>query len=126
MRFVRTMMAMVIALSVAMLPAAGAALPIVKSAPQAAAEAMAKDMGMASDMFGAMDECCPDHAKAGPCDQPSDQCPPAFCSIQTVNLAFAAAFRFDFPMIASDPLPIPTDQVVTLHDSSPPFRPPRV
>ena len=124
MRIVRTMMALMIALSVAMLPAAGSAVSLIKSTSQAATEAMANDM--ASDMSGAMDECCPDQDKAKPCDQPSDRCPLAFCAAQAVNLAFAAPFRFDFPMAVGNPLPIPVDQVVTLHDSSPPFRPPRV
>ncbi len=126
MRLVRTMLALVIALSVAMLPTVGSATSIIKSASQAAAEATARDMTTASDMSGAMDECCPDHAKAKPCEQPSGQCPPAFCATPAVNLAFAAAFRFDSPMVAGNPLPIPVDQVVALHDSSPPFRPPRV
>jgi hypothetical protein len=125
MRLVRTMMALVIALSVAMLPAAGAAASVIKSVPQASTSAMADDMAMTSDMSGVMD-CCPDFAKSRPCDHPSGQCPMAFCAVQLVNLAFAAAFGFDLPLVAGTPLPIPTDQVVALHSSSPPFRPPRV
>ncbi len=125
MRLVRTMMALVIALSVAMLPAAGVAASIVKSAPQAASEAMAKDMAMTSDMLGAMD-CCPDDAKTTPCDHPSGQCPMALCAVQFVNLAFVAGFRFEFPLVEGNPLPILVDQVIILHGSSPPFRPPRV
>ncbi len=128
MRLVRTMMALMIALSVAMLPAAVRATPVVQSTPQATTEATAKDTVMASDMSGAMDECCPHHAKAKPkpCDQPNGQCPMAFCAIQAVSLAVAAAFHFDSPMGAGHPLPIPEDQVLALHSSSPPFRPPRV
>jgi hypothetical protein len=123
MQLVRTMMALAIALSVAMLPAAGSAMFI--ATPQAAAEAMADDMAMVSDMSGAM-ECRPYHATPKPCDHPSGQCPMAFCAAQPVNLAFAAAYGFDLPMVAGTPLPIPTDQVVALHGSSLPFRPPRV
>lgn len=125
MRLLRTMMAVVIALSVAMLPAAGAAVSIVKSSPQAATEMMAEDMTMSSDMPSAMD-CCPDSAKDKRCDHPNGQCPMAFCAAQSINLALATAFRFDFPLVAGNPLPIPVDQVVTLRGSSPPFRPPRV
>jgi hypothetical protein len=126
MRLVRAMMALVIALSVAMLPAAGVAVSMVKSASQAATETTAKDMAVASDMSGAKEECCRDHVKAKPCDQSGGRCPLVFCAAQPVNLALSAAFRFDFLMVAGNPLPIPMDQVVTLHDSSPPFRPPRV
>lgn len=125
MRLLRTMMALVIALSVAMLPAAGAAVSIAKSSPQAATEMMAEDMTMSSDMPSAMD-CCPDSAKDKRCDHPNGQCPMAFCAAQSINLALATAFRFDFPLVAGNPLPIPVDQVVTLRGSSPPFRPPRV
>ncbi len=125
MRLLRTMMALVIALSVAMLPAAGAAVSIVKSSPQVATEMMAEDMTMSSDMPSAMD-CCPDSAKDKRCDHPNGQCPMAFCAVQSINLALATAFRFDFPLVAGNPLPIPVDQVVTLRGSSPPFRPPRV
>ncbi len=124
MRLVRTMMALVIALSVAMLPAAGAAASIVKSSPQATTEMMAEDMAMSSDRPAVMD-CCPDPAKDKRCDHPNCQCPMTFCAAQSVNLAFASAFRFDFPLVPGDPLPIPVDQVLTLHGSSPPFRPPR-
>lgn len=125
MRLVRTMMALVIALSVAMLPAAGSAASVFKSTSQAVTEAMADDMAMASDMSGAMD-CCPDNVKTKPCDHPSGQCPMALCAVQFVNLAFVAGFRFEFPLVEGNPLPILVDQVVTLHGSSPPFRPPRV
>jgi hypothetical protein len=120
------MMALVIALSVAMLPAAGLAASVVKSTSQATSEAMTKHMAMSSHMPGAMDECCPDHVKGKPCNQPSDQCPMACCAGQPMSLASTAIFRLDVPVIAGNPLPIPVDQVVSLHSGSPPFRPPRV
>ena len=126
MRWFRTMLAMMIALSVAMLPAAGSAAPIVKSEPSVASKTMAKDIAMASDMSDAMDECCPDHGKSRPCDQPNDHCPLAFCAAQLVNLASADLFHFDVPITAATLLPLPADQVLSLHAGSPPFRPPRV
>jgi hypothetical protein len=126
MRIFRIMMALVIALSVAMLPTAGSAVSIVNPASQDASDAMSvsKDMIMASDMSGAMDECCPDHAK--PCDQPTHQCPLACCMVQPISLAGVAAFHLNSPIVAGNPLPIPVDQVVALHSGSPPFRPPRI
>ena len=121
---VRMMMALVIALSVAMLPAAGSAVPIVKSASQDVSES--KDMTMASDMSGAMDECRPDHAKAEPCDRSSERCPTASCAGQPVTIASASVVRFDLPFVTGQSLPIPVDQVVVLRSGSPPFRPPRI
>jgi hypothetical protein len=118
-------MALVIALSVAMLPAAGSAASIPGWSVLGASEAM-KKMTMPDEISAAMDECCPDHAKAKPCDQPSDQCPLAFCAAQSVSIATAADFQFHFPLVAGSPLPIRVDQVVSHQSGNPPFRPPRV
>ena len=68
MRFARTIMAFVIALSVAMLPTAGSAIIAAKSTEQGAPVTM----NASSDMSAAMDDCCPDHTK--PCDQNNDHC----------------------------------------------------
>jgi hypothetical protein len=127
MRLVRTMMAFLIALSVAMLPTAGSAVSVVSSASQAESQSMfGNDMAMASSVSGAMDERCPDLAKTKPCDQSSDQCPMAFCAAQLVSLASTGAFHFDFPVRIGSALLIPLDQVVSLHGGSPPFRPPQI
>ena len=80
---------------------------------------------MSADM-PAMDECCPDHGKSNPCDQPNDQCGLAFCAGQWVSLASATTIRFHVPMVTGDLLPIPADQVASFHSGSLPFRPPRV
>jgi hypothetical protein len=119
-------MALMIALSVALLPMAGFAVSIVSSVSQDASDAMSKDMTMASDLSGAMDGCCPDHAKDKPCGQPTNHCSMAYCAGQVLNLAVFDAFRFNSPTAAGNLLPIPVDQVVALNSGSPPFRPPRV
>ena len=126
MRFVRTIVALVIGLSVAMLPAAGSAMSAVNFAPHTGSDAIVKDMIMAPGMSGTMDECCPDDAKAKPCDRPSDQYPMACCAAQSVSIAFVAVFRLDLPVVAGHLFPITVGQVVVLHSGSPPFRPPRV
>jgi hypothetical protein len=126
MHLLRTMLALMIALSVALLPQAGSAALIVKSGPHVASGTMAKSMAMDTDASDVMDECCPDHGKSKPCDQPTDRCPMVFCAVQPVNLAATDPFRFDFPMTVATLLPLPADQVVALHAGSPPFRPPRV
>jgi hypothetical protein len=118
------MTALIIALSVALLPTVGTAAPIASSTTQGAAESAPAKMAMPDDMSAAMDECCPDQTKAKPCDQSSDQCPIAFCAAQSVSIATAADFHF--PLLAGNPLLIPVDQVVSRQGSSPPFRPPRV
>ena len=126
MRFVRVILALVIALSVAMLPTAGSAASMVGATAQGASEAASMDMAMMSEMSAAMDDCCPDHAKTNPCDPLADRCPMAFCAGQLVSIASPTVFHFDFPSLVGNPLPIPMDQVVSLHSGSPPFRPPRV
>lgn len=123
MRSARVIMALLIALSVALLPTAGSTMPVVGSTAQAD---VAHDMVMPSDMQGAMHDCCPDHAKTKPGKQHGDQCPMAFCCAAFVSIASPAGFHFDFPILAGNLLLPPADQVVALHSGSPPFRPPRV
>jgi len=121
MRFARTMMAFVIALSVATLPVAGSASVVVKPTELTPSAQMMAD----AEMSAAMDDCCPDHAK--PCDQSSDQCQSmASCALQFVSLADVAVSSLRYPPVSGNPLPALTDQAVPLHGGSPPFRPPRV
>jgi len=109
----RTMMAIAIALSVALLPVSGAAVASVKSIPA--------DVSMSAGM----DDCCPDHAK--PCPQTKDDCQSmAFCSASSINLANLAAPEFRYPPVASNPLSILTERAIPPLGGSPPFRPPRV
>jgi len=122
MRLSRTILALVTALSVAMLPMAGAA-----NSGSMAHEVASQEMAVvSSDVPEAMDDCCADQIKANPCDQPSDQCSLAFCESQSGTIADVTSFPFDFPIVTGNPLPIPVEQVVALHSGSPPFRPPRV
>jgi hypothetical protein len=133
MRFVRVTLALVIVLSVAMLPMAVSAAPMISPTSQAEPEVVSAnvaapaEMAAAMQMSAIMDDCCPDRSnKNTSSDQPSDHCPPACCAVSAVSIADAAVFQFDFPILAANPLPIPVDQVVALHSGSPPFRPPRV
>jgi hypothetical protein len=126
MRLVRAILAVVIGLSVAMLPAAGFAAPVINSAAQGPSEAEPAKMTTSSEMPAAMHDCCPDKTEGQPCDPSNDHCPMAFCAAQPVSIASAAVFQLDFPIPVANLLPIPVDQVVSLHSGSPPFRPPRV
>jgi hypothetical protein len=131
MRLVRRILALVIVLSVAMLPVAGSAAPAVSSAAQdpvgdpIKAEA-AKTMVMSSEISAAMHDCCPDEANGRPCDHSTDQCPMGFCAAPPVSIGSPPVFQFDCPVVSANLLSIPVDQVVSLHSGSPPFRPPRV
>ena|SRR5215831_7552449 len=122
MRIVRLIMAFLITLSVAMLPTVGSAMSVAATPSQGASA----KLSVADDMSAAMDECCPEHAKDKPCDQPRDQCPLPCCAAQPISIAVAAGFHFNVPIVPGYPLSLPADQVVSLHSGSPPFRPPRV
>jgi hypothetical protein len=140
MRLIRTIMAVTIALSVALLPTAGSAGFVMDSkAPDAKSESMTEDMAkddltqvdmaqemaMASDSASAMD-CCPDHAKSAPNGHSDHRCPMVCCTTSFVSIAASGALDFDLPILAGLALPIPMDQVASPHSGSPPFRPPRV
>ena len=89
------------------------------------AQRASEEVSMAPDM-SAMDESCPDHAKANGCDRPSAQCRSACCLASPASIAQAVYSRFDRLTVAGELLPFPVDQVVCLQSSSPPYRPPRV
>jgi hypothetical protein len=146
MRFVRTILALAIAASLALLPAgtaaAGFAGPVDHGAMATPADSP-HDMAMdhaAMDRMAmgemAMDDmamdCCPDskanstsNSTANPC-HPDGKCPLGFCVAPYVAVSDIAALAFEFPSIGRDTVPIPADQVVSLFGGSPPFRPPRV
>ena len=119
MRVVRAIFAIVIALSVAVLPTGGSV------ALGAGLMTKGEEISMGPEM-SAMDENCPDHAKANRCDRPSVQCRAACCVSSPASIAQAAYFRLNPPIVAEELLPLPVDQVVCLQSSSPPYRPPRV
>ncbi len=121
MRCARTILAFVIAWSVAILPAAGPAIVGVKSSDMA----VSADMAMSAEMPATMDDCCPDQGK--PCDQGSDGCQAmACCAVQAASIASVAASQFEYPLVAGNLFPVLVDQAGPLHTGSPPFRPPRV
>jgi len=113
MAIVRTILAMLIALSVAILPAASSAAFILKA--QDATEMSAADP---------MHDCCP--PKVNPCDKTTDDC---------ASMAACAMKCFGYSGSTSPLMYLPTHaDTVTLFESgnfhsqtgSPPFRPPRL
>jgi hypothetical protein len=108
----RTTVVLLIALSVAMLPAAGSAGVSIKP-PQAASMSMMEDMP----------ECCP--PKADPCEKAMDGCGAmATCALKCFGfvgtsavIIFASTFAEMTAQFAANPF--------SSQASSPPFRPPR-
>lgn len=125
MRFIRTMLAIAIAASLALLPVGAAATGFAGAAGH---DAVAMQAASSTDMT--MDDCCPDAkaspSKANPCQSNDGKCPLGFCVAPAVGLGEIAAAGFDLPLLTATAVPIPADQVVIVHSGSPPFRPPRV
>ena len=108
----RTILALLIALSVAMLPAAGGAG--VKS-PAPAGMSVMEDMP----------DCCPH--KADPCEKAMDDCAAmATCALKCFSFAATASSIIVFPStLASMMTPFAANPFAS-QTGSPPFRPPRV
>lgn len=125
MRFLRTVLALLIAWSLVALPGARPALAMTNAVAHDASKLAVTDKAMSSDMAAGMGECCPDDEKARPCSG-LGECPLASCTAQPASIGFAPSFRVNAPLAIGDPLPIPLDQILSLHSGTPPFRPPRV
>jgi hypothetical protein len=121
MRLVRTILALAIAVSLAMLPL-GASASLGHAMPSDHMEAM---MHMAGHADMSMDDCCPDDMK-GTASHQDGKCGMGFCCIggalalDDVRLVAPAIF-----CMAASKIAIPADQVLSYRGGSPPFRPPR-
>jgi hypothetical protein len=110
----RTILALLIALSVAFLPAAGVAGGSVKS-PESA------DMSAMEDMH----DCCP--PQANPCDKAMDCCGTmAGCALKCFSFAATASSIIVFPSISATMTASLVSHSFPSQMGSPPFRPPRV
>jgi hypothetical protein len=119
MRIGRTILALLIALSVAMLPAAASAGAGSKSPGSVE---MSSDMS-APDMSAMADDCCPH--KANPCDEAGDCGTMATCVLKCFSFADASPSTIVFPSSLTTPAaPVVVDPLPS-HTGSPPFRPPR-
>jgi len=109
----RTILALLIALAVATLPAAGGAG--VKSPAPAASMSAMEDMP----------DCCP--YKADPCAKAMDDCAAmATCALKCFSFAGAASSIIVFPSaFASMAIPLAANPFAS-QPGSPPFRPPRI
>ncbi|MDE5440837.1 hypothetical protein GWG65_05085 [Bradyrhizobium sp. CSA207] len=122
MRFVRTILAFAIAVSLAMLPVGTSAASLAM-----ASDDMQTSMHMSGDAAMSMDECCPDDMKGTNSLAGSYKCGMGFCCAGgMLALDDVRALDFVFLAIPASKVAIPADQVVSVRGGSPPFRPPRV
>ncbi|MBR0778212.1 hypothetical protein JQ543_11035 [Bradyrhizobium diazoefficiens] len=122
MRLVRTILALAIAASLAMLPlgASAAGLAVAPADPQASIH-MAGHAGMS------MDDCCPDDIKGTSSHTDGYKCGMGLCCIGgALALGDVRPIVFAFVALTASKIAIPADQVVSFRGGSPPFRPPRV
>jgi hypothetical protein len=127
MRIGRTILALLIALSVAMLPAAAGAgsrstPPADMSGDISTTDVLSSDMS-ATDMSAMEGDCCPH--KANPCDKANDCATMAACALKCFSFAGTAWSAITFPASFAN-LAIPFgDGPPPSQMGSPPFRPPR-
>lgn len=122
MRFVRTILALAIAVSLAMLPIGASATGLAM-----ASDNMQPGVQMAGHAEMATDDCCPDDMKGTASHTDGDKCGMGFCCVGgAVAIGNVRPFAFEFLAMAASMIAIPADQVVSFRGGSPPFRPPRV
>jgi hypothetical protein len=123
MKRARTIIALVIAASVALLPVAGAAAPAAQAMDMAVAMAMpaADEIAVAHDMS----DCCP--PAAAPCEQAMGPgaCMAA-CASNVFSFSNGGFSDLVFPLVRAQILPSLARQSFRAQTGSPPFRPPRV
>jgi hypothetical protein len=111
MAIARTLSALLIALSVALLPVASAA----------ARTAAPAEMSMSDGDH----DCCPNAVQ--PCDMTKDGCMSmAACGLLTSTLSEPANPVVAFPLIASSALPLTVSEVLDSGASGPPLHPPQI
>jgi hypothetical protein len=120
MRFVRTILALAIAASLALLPVGASASGVVSAHDDSSTQMSASD-----EM--SMEDCCPDHVKTAPSHAHGYKCPMGVCCAgPSISLGEIAATGFEMLSGKGSILPIPADQTISVRGGSPPFRPPRV
>jgi hypothetical protein len=115
----RTILALLVSLSVAMLPAAAGAGVSAKS-PHQADMSMTEDMSMTGDMH----DCCP--PKANPCDHAMDDCGSmATCVLKCFSFAGTSSEIIVFPATSVKMIAPFERNPFSSQTGAPPFRPPR-
>jgi hypothetical protein len=121
MRFVRAIVAIAVALSLAILPLGASA------AGHISTDEMKAAMQMADHADTAMDDCCPHDMDGKTSTKDGYKCQMGFCCIGgALALGEVRPVSFGFLAVAASRIAIPADQVADYRGGSPPFRPPRI
>ena len=121
MRIGRTILALFISISVAMLPVAGSIATSAKLSEMTLSASEEMDMSASEDMC----DRCPDHAK--PCDKSMGDCGSmAACALKCVPLSMADGSPVVFPSITAKLVPSFASRSYRPLSGNRPFRPPRV
>lgn len=121
MRLVRTILALAIAISLAILPL-GASAAVGHAMPS---NDMQNAMHMADHGDMSMDDCCPDNMQ-GTASHKDGKCGMGFCCIGgALALGDVRPGALALFAVAAAEIAIPADQVLSYCGGSPPFRPPR-
>jgi hypothetical protein len=113
MKAAKTILVLLIALSVALLPRVGGASFATKAA-DTTVEAVMEDM-----------DCCP--SKSNPCDNAMDGCTSmATCALKCFSFTPGSLVSLRYPVGVAGDIPLPFESAFHSQTSSPPFRPPRV
>ena len=115
----RTILALLVALSVAMLPAAAGA-GVSSKTPDQADMSMTEDVSMTEDMH----DCCP--PMANPCDHAMDNCGSmATCALKCFSFAGTSSEIIVFPATSVKMIAPFERNPFSSQTGAPPFRPPR-
>jgi hypothetical protein len=116
----RTILALLVSLSVALLPAAAGAGARSKS-PDRTDMSMTEDMSMSEDMH----DCCP--PEANPCGPAMDHCGTmATCALKCFSFAGTSSSFITFPASFAKMIAPLEHNPFSSQRGAPPFRPPRV
>ena len=116
----RTILALLIAVSLAVLPAAGHAGIVLKAVDASAMDHMGThDMSAMDDM-----DCCPH--KTDPAHKAIDDCSSMVGCFMCTGFLGATASSVNFPLLLSSTVFLTASDPLSSQAGSPPFRPPRV
>jgi len=125
MRLVRTILALAIAASLALLPV-GASAAGLAMAPADAGHGMHMDAAADMSATMSMDPCCPDDMNGTAPHTDGYKCAMGVCCAGAVAMGAVEAVRFTLLSVGGSRIALPADQIVAFRGGSPPFRPPRV
>ena len=121
MRLVRTILALVIAASLTLLPIGASTAGFMMGQDDTESS-----VHMSAFSNVSMGDCCPDDMKGAPAQTDHYKCPMGFCCGGAMALSDVHAIGCRFLPAAASRMGIVADQIVPTYGASPPFRPPRV